>query len=49
MHKQKVKEFSTTKTALQQMIQGLKQEIQKKKEIYKIKPQEWQNQYNIVK
>ena len=47
--KQKLTKFSTTKTALQQMIQGLKQEIQKKKEIYKIKPQEWQNQYNIVK
>ena len=39
--KQKLKEFSTTKPALQQTLKGLIsiQEIQEKKKIYKIKPQ----------
>ena len=38
--KQKLREFSTTKPALQQMLKGLySQEIQEKKKIYKIKPQ----------
>ena len=37
--KQKLREFSTTKPALQQMLKGLySQEIQEKKKIYKIKP-----------
>ena len=38
--KQKLREFSTTKPALQQMLKDLySQEIQVKKKIYKIKPQ----------
>ena len=38
--KQQLREFSTTKPALQQMLKGLySQEIQEKKKIYKIKPQ----------
>ena len=44
--KQKLREFSTTKPALQQMLMGLySQEIQKKKKIYKINPKQlrkWQ-------
>ena len=35
--KQKLKEFSTTKPALKQMLKGLSQEIQEKKKIYKNK------------
>ena len=39
-NKQKLGEFSTTKPALQQMLQGLySQEIQEKKKIYRNKPQ----------
>ena len=39
-NKQKIREFSTTKPALQQMLQGLySQEIQEKKKIYRNKPQ----------
>ena len=39
-NKQKLREFSTTKPALQQMLQGLySQEIQEKKKIYRNKPQ----------
>ena len=39
-NKQKLREFSTIKPALQQMLQGLyTQEIQEKKKIYKNKPQ----------
>ena len=38
--KQKLREFSTTKPALQQMLRDLhSQEIQEKKKIYKIKPE----------
>ena len=37
--KQKLREFSTTKPALKQMLKGLSQEIQEKKKIYKNKPQ----------
>ena len=43
--KQKLREFSTTKPALQQMLKGLSQEIQEKKKIYKINPKQlrkWQ-------
>ena len=35
--KQKLREFSTTKPALKQMLKGLSQEIQEKKKIYKNK------------
>ena len=39
-NKQKLREFSTTKPALQQMLKGLySQEIQGKKKFYKNKPQ----------
>ena len=37
-NKQKLRVFSTTKPALQQMLKGLSQEIQEKKKIYKINP-----------
>ena len=43
--KQKLREFSTTKLALQQMLKELSQEIQEKKKIYKINPKQlrkWQ-------
>ena len=44
--KQKLREFSTIKSALQQMLKGLySQEIQEKKKIYKINPKrlrKWQ-------
>ena len=39
--KQKLREFTTTKPALQQMLKGLNsQEIQEKKKIYKINPKQ---------
>ena len=44
-NKQKLRVFSTTKPALQQMLKGLSQEIQEKKKIYKINPKQlrkWQ-------
>ena len=50
-NKQKIREFSTTKPALQQMLQGLySQEIQEKKKIYKTNPkqlrkQQWEHIY----
>ena len=45
--KQKLREFSTSKPALQQMLKGLiySQEIQEKKKVYKINPKQlrkWQ-------
>ena len=37
-HKQKLREFSTTKPALQHMLKEFSQQIQEKKKIYKINP-----------